>query len=57
MVEKTWWQWAIQLIAPVILFLSYRKVNEEEPIANSFSWIGIYVVFNVYVDLVRNGIL
>ena len=62
MVEKTWWQWAIQVIVPVILFLSYGKVNEEEfkskhPIANLILWIGVYVVFNVYVDLVRNGIL
>ena len=62
MVEKTWWQWVIQVIVPVILFISYGIVNEEEfkskhPIANSILWIGVYVVFNVYVDLVRNGIL
>jgi len=62
MVEKTWWQWAIQVIAPVILFLSYGKVNEEEfkskhLIANSILRIGVYYVFHMYINLVRNGIL
>ena len=62
MVKETWWQWVIQIIVPVILFLSFGKVNEKEfksehPVANLILWIGVYVVFNVYVNLVRNGIL
>ena len=57
-----WWQWVIQVIVPVILFLLYGKVDEEEfkseyPIASLILRIGLYVVFSVYVDLVRNGIL
>ena len=62
MVEKTWWQWAIQIIVPMILFLSYGKANEKEfksehPIASLILWIGVYFVFYVYVNLVRDGIL
>ena len=61
MVEKTWWQWVIQVIISVILFLSYGKTNEKEfksehPIAILIIWIVVYVVFNAYVNLVRDGI-
>ena len=56
---KNIWKWLLQTFLPVALFIVYEHTqvepfSSEHAVARYAILVGLYLVWHIYVDLVRN---
>ena len=58
--RKNIWTWLLQTFLPVVLFITYVRTqvepfSSEHTVARYAILVGLYLVWHIYVDLVRDG--
>ena len=57
---KNIWKWLLQIFLPVALFIAYAHTqvdpfSSEHTVARYVILAGLYFIWHIYVELVRNG--